>query len=301
MSWVRAWLRPRGHPGGLSSGTGAIGGLILFVTALTGGIGAVQIARVHAALAQAAQAAAQSEQQSGCWTDATTQAVYQTLKGAGLNPGTVAITADTGQSTAYGGAVTAGLATKVGVSVLGTSLMTVPIAAAANASSFWTPAGAGGSNPACTTPATCPTVTTMVQHCTPGHYITVDQAVQHCTPVTQTVCGPISSEQCGYTTTEEYTCTPQQSCGTHTWWCPNANCNWINGGWECTPGYCSQYQCTTTEQCGETPVSSYQCYTTTTNQCRTETAQSCQTVNQPTQEWVPPQCTTTPETTSACG
>lgn len=321
-----SWLRPRGHPGGLSTGVSAVGGLILFVTALTGGIGAVQVARVHAALAQAAQAAVQSEQQTGCWTDATTQSVYHTLKGAGLNPGTVAITADTGQSTTYGGAVTAGFRTAVHVSVLGAPLITVPVAAAANAVSFYTPAASGGSNPACVTPATCPTVTTLVQHCTPAHQRCAPVTTQQCTPVTRQVCGPVSSQQCGWTSQPQYTCTPTQSChavttescSTQYYWDTQLNCytNWTylpgygwdaqracNGGWAshqvCSPT--TKTVCSTTESCGWHNVSTYSCHTVTTTQCQTQTTQSCHAVTTTQCTTVPAQCTTVPETTRACG
>lgn len=153
--WLRRWNQSRRSAQGVSTGVGMVAGLILFVTVLTAGIGAAQLVRVHAALAQAAQAAAQSEQQNGCWTTQTSQVVDNTLKGAGINPGTVKITAATGQSTSYGGTVTAGLASRVGFSVLGLDRLHVNLAAASNAASFYTPSAAGGTNAACVTPAMC--------------------------------------------------------------------------------------------------------------------------------------------------
>ena len=294
MNRWRQWLAPRQHPGGLSSGVGMVGGLVLLVTVLTAGIGATQLARVHAALAQAAQAAVQSEQQQGCWTQGTTQAVYQTLKGAGINPGTVSLTADTASSTSYGGAVTAGLATKVGISVLGAKLMQIPIAAGANATSFYTPATAGGSNAACITPATCPTTVVDHQQCTPSHQVCQDVTTQDCTPASQQVCGPVTSTQCGYTTEDEYTCTPVQVCNINYWDCTdpgNASCppaDWVT-------------TCTTQDECGYHPVSVYSCHDVTTTQCRTETTKSCHPVTSEQCSTVPTQCTMTPETVNECG
>ncbi|PSR19880.1 MAG: hypothetical protein C7B45_17740 [Sulfobacillus acidophilus] len=317
MNRWRQWLAPRQHPGGLSSGVGMMGGLVLLVTVLTAGIGATQLARVHAALAQAAQAAVQSEQQQGCWTQGTTQAVYQTLKGAGINPNTVRLTADTASSTTYGGAVTAGLATTVGVSVLGAKLMEIPIAAGANATSFYTPATAGGSNAACITPATCPTTVVDHQQCTPAHQVCQNVTTQDCTPVSEQVCGPVTQTQCGYTTEDEYTCTPVQSCHQETT-VSNA-CDWFSEGSvpsnvSCRSSYSSdgytafyccyrttENVCTTQDDCGYHPVSVYSCHDVTTTECRTETTQSCHPVTSEQCSTVPAQCTTTPETINECG
>lgn len=302
-----------------------VGGLILFTTVLTGGIAATQIVRVHAALAQAAQAAAQSEQQNGCWTQGTTNAVYQTLKGAGVNAGTVNLTADTANSTAYGGAVTAGLSTKVGVSVLGAKLMQIPVAAAANSTSFYTPSTAAGTNSACVTPATCPTVTKNVQHCVPGHNTTVQVPVQQCKNVTTNVCGPVTTRQCGDRYRSEYTCTPvqhctpisYQACHTSYYWDSQMNCyyNWFdgpngwysvracNGGWASYQSCTTQYSqsCSTTNSCGWHSVYTYTCWNSTTTQCTPKTTQSCSTVMQSQQRWVPTQCTTSQVTSSVCG
>jgi hypothetical protein len=302
MTGKKRWYAARGHPRGLSTGVGMVGGLILVTTGLTAGLAAAQLVRVHAALVQAAHAAAQSEQQQGCWTESTTQAVYETLKGAGINPGTVRLTADTASSTAYGGAVTAGLATTVGISVLGAKLMHIPIAAGANATSFYTPATANSSNPSCVTPATCPT--TVVEH-----QVCQNVTTQDCTPVSQQVCGPVTQTQCGYTTEDEYTCHPVQRCTpvtsevcTPIW---GEQCGSWSGGTYTPWGYCitthsescttqTSESCSTTDVCGYSPVTSYSCHDVTTTECRTETTQSCHPV---TQE----QCTTVPETVSACG
>lgn len=297
IRWKR-WLAPRGQPRGLSTGVGAVGGLILFTTALTGGIAATQIVRVHAALAQAAQAAAQSEQQSGCWTQGTTSTVYHTLKGAGVNAGSVALTADTPNSTTYGGSVTAGLTTKVPVSVLGAKLMQIPVSAAANATSFYTPTTAGASNTSCITPATCPTK--VVNKTVPGHYTTETVYVNECTPTSQKVCGPVTTRQCGYHSQQEYTCTPVQSCGDVSRWSSTANCTYYDGNLvSCTPGYVTVYQCSTTNSCGWNSVSVYSCSNVTTTQCSTHTSQSCKEVPTSKQVWVPQY--TVPTTVSACG
>ncbi len=298
-----------------------VGGLILFTTVLTGGIAATQIVRVHAALAQAAEVAAQSEQQNGCWTQGTTNAVYQTLKGAGINAGSVNLTADTANSTSYGGAVTAGLATKVGVSVLGAPLMQIPIAAASNSTSFYTPNTAGGANAACVTPATCPTVTKMVSKTTPGHWTTVNTTKQVCTPVSKQVPTTVTALQCGYRYQDEYTCTPVQrctpvshqvctpitsvQCGTWTW-TPSGGgvyTSWphcITSTFEsCTTQ--TTTSCTTTNSCGWHPVSSYSCWNVTSTRYTTQSSQSCHAVPTTQQVWVPSVTTSTPVTTSVCG
>ena len=152
--WKRWWEHRRSQAGA-SAGIGVIGGIILFVTVLTAGIGAVQAARVHHALYQAAQKASQIEQQQGCWTNGASTAVYNTLKAAGLNPNTVKVTADTASTQDYGQAVTAGLQTHVDFHVLGLNLVTLPIGATVNGASFYTPSAAGGTNAACVTPAIC--------------------------------------------------------------------------------------------------------------------------------------------------
>nr|AEP14276.1 hypothetical protein [Sulfobacillus thermotolerans] len=294
MTAKKRWYAARGHPRGLSTGVGMVGGLILVTTGLTGGLAAAQLVRVHAVLAQAAHAAAQSEQQQGCWTESTTQVVYQTLKEAGVNPGSVALTADTAQSTLYGGRVTAGLTTKVGVSVLGAQWLQIPVSAAANAPSFYTPTTAGGTNPACITPATCPTVTTDHQQCTPAHQSCQAATTEVCTPVSQQVCGPVTTTNCGDTTQEEYTCAPQQFCQTNYWDCSDpgtASCppaDWVT-------------TCTTQEECHDQPVTVYQCHDVTTNTCRTMTTESCHPITQEQCRTIPEQCTTVPETVSACG
>lgn len=299
-----------------------VGGLILFTTVLTGGIAASQIVRVHAALAQAAQAAAQSEQQNGCWTQGTTNAVYQTLKGAGVNAGSVKLTADTANSTSYGGAVTAGLSTKVGVSVLGAKLMQIPVSVASNSTSFYTPSTAGGTNSACVTPATCPTVTKMVTKTTPGYWTTVNTTKQVCTPVSTQVPTTVTTRRCGYHSQDEYTCTPVQSCTPvskqictpHYYWDSQMNCyqNWTgyvwvtvcNGGWAQNGESCTTQtttSCTTTNSCGWHPVLVYSCWNVSSTQYTTQTTQSCHTVPTTKQVWVPSSTTSTPVTTSVCG
>ena len=311
MSWWQHRLGPRGHPRGIATGTGQILGLMAFTIILTGVIGGAQLMRIQAALSHAAQVATASEAQQGCWTAATTQAVYQTLKSAGVNPATVQLTADTPATTTYGGTVTTGLSTTAGVAVLGVTPFHIPLSAAANGTSFYTPAAAGATNPACVAPATCPSVTTMVPHCTPAHQSCQPVTTQQCTPVTQTVCGPVSSQQCGYTTQEEYTCTPVQHCG------PVTTNQCVTDGycaqWDSATNSCVQWGsfqvcnpttttvCTTTNQCGWHPVSVYSCHTVTTTECQPETTQSCHTVTTQQCTTVPQQCTTVPETTSACG
>ena len=155
MAVLRRWWVRRKSTHGLSSGVGMVGMVIAGTTVLTAGVSALQLMRAHTALTQAVQAAATSESQTGCWTAAATQAASASLTGAGVNPKTVRVTAGTAQSTRFGGMVTAGLATTVGVSVLGLARLHIPLAAAARAPSFYTPASSTGTNAACTTPTLC--------------------------------------------------------------------------------------------------------------------------------------------------
>lgn len=152
MNARKPWWTLRGHPRGLSTGFGMVGGLVLFATVVTGGIAATQIVRAHLALAQAAHTAARSEQQNGCWTPSTTAAVNHTLRIAGINTHTVKITAASVQSTGYGKGVTAGLSTQVGVSVLGASLMHVPVSATASVPSMYASGVTTGTGSACIVP-----------------------------------------------------------------------------------------------------------------------------------------------------
>lgn len=318
MTRGKRWWERRRHDAGASAGVGVIGGLILFVTVFTAGIGVFQAARIHHALYQAAQKASQVEQQQGCWTNGASTAVYNTLKANGLNPNTVKVTADTASTQDYGQGVTAGLKTHVGIHVLGLNLATVPIGATANGASFYTPSVPGGTNPACAAVNICPIVTTSTPQCTPAHQVcqTVSHqqctpttknvchqvATQHCTPVTTQQCGytpqsvyschSVTTQQCGYTTQEVYACHPVTSCHpVTTRHCTTIppSCHWVHaaGRWirECSPSRTSCYDttttvCSTTDQCGYTPESVYSCHPVTTQQCgyTTQDVYSCHSV-----------------------
>ena len=305
MTRWRRWWSHRRDEAGVSTGVGIIGGMILFVTVLTAGIGAVQAMRVHHALYQAAQKASQVEQQQGCWTNGASTAVYNTLKANGLNPNSVQVTADTASTQSYGGAVTAGLKTQMGITVLGLRLLTVPVGAAANAASFYTPTVPGGVNPACVPVSTCPIVTTSTPQCTPAHQVCQTVSHQQCQPLSQQVCHtvptqqctPVTTQQCGYTTQEVYSChsVTTQQCGYTTqevYAChPVTSCHpvttrscttspgrcytfWVNGRAEhhCDPPTttCTTHTttvCSTTQQCGYTPESVYSCHPVTSQQC----------------------------------
>jgi len=293
----------RASPAGVSSNAANLIGVFTAFVVITGGVSAWQVGRTHAALAQAAVAAVQSEQQAGCWTSTATQAVYQTLKGAGINPATVAVTAATAQSTSYGQTVTAGLATHVAVRILGAALWSVPVQAQTTGTSFWTPAIAGGTNPACVSPAPCPTVTTVQQSCRP---VTTEQ----CTTAIQTICGTTEQEQCGWSGGWMYSCTNQPRCS----WQSTEVCTtqevygvefcWAlgNGPQHCVYGdhpqqVCSPERhevCTTTTQCGEHYQSYYACHTVPVQSCRQQPTQSCHPVTTT-------QCTDVPVTTNECG
>lgn len=302
--WQRWWQR-RGSEVGISSGVGVIAGMILFVTVLTAGIGAVQAVRAHHALYQAAQKASQVEQQQGCWTAAASSAVYNTLRQAGINPNTVQVTAGTPTSHAYGHGVTAGLKTHIGITVLGLKLLSVPMAAAANATSFYTPSTAGAINPACVPVSVCPVITQSTPQCTPAHQTCQTMSHQQCTPVSQQVCHtvptqqctPVTTQQCGYTTQDVYAChaVTTQQCGDTTqevYAChPVTSCHPVtHRTCRTTPGRCYTFSvngsprrycyppttscttsttpsCSTTQQCGYTPQSVYACHPVTTQQC----------------------------------
>lgn len=146
--WLRRWVQKRRADRGAAVSIGMVAGLIFFVTFLTAGIGAVQLARVHAALAQAAQSALHVEQNNGCWTQASSNAVAHTLHTAGVPVSGVQLTEDTGTLAPYGHAVDVGLKTQVHVSVFGISLAALPVSAGLHGTSFYA-AGASGSAPTC--------------------------------------------------------------------------------------------------------------------------------------------------------
>lgn len=187
-----SWWNRRASSRGVGVGVGMMGGLILFVTFLTAGIGGAQYFRAHEAVAQAAHAAVVQEQQAGCWTSAATQAVDHALTTAGLSPQSVRVVQSTTSETPYGQVVTAELKTHVAMHILGVSLGSLPVSVTTSAPSAY----AMGTAPAqCRTGATtCPVQAQTVTQCQPGK--------QSCTPVYQTVC---STHDVPTTTTEAYT------------------------------------------------------------------------------------------------
>lgn len=145
VHWLRQWYHARRSARGFATGVGMVAGLIVFVTFLTAGIGAVQAVRVHAVLSQAAQSALSAEQNTGCWTQAAANAVIDTLQTAGVPASSVQVTEDTGTLAAYGAPVDVGLKAQVSVSVLGLNLAALPVSAGAQGTSFY---AAGVSGPA---------------------------------------------------------------------------------------------------------------------------------------------------------
>jgi len=288
-------------PRRLSAAAGTIGavlGLILVLTGVTGGIAAYRLWHVQQTLDRAAAAAATSEAQNGCWTFATSQIVNQVLKGGGLpvtGSNAVQVTQYTdaqNQPVSYGQLVTAGLSWSVPISVVRLQLPTsVPLSATVTQASQYVSAVAGGGSQ-CTAPsvAACQTVTTYQQSCQPV-------TTQQCKTQYQTVCGTSYQTQCG----SSYSCTSQPSCGYHT----TTVCQteetygliaYINGrpwyGWHstyvCNP--VTQYSCTTQQVCGY----HYSCWSVPVSNCHQQPVQTCQPVT--TQ-----QCTTVPVTTTQCG
>lgn len=103
--WRRRWRETQG----LGEIVGGIGALLLLVFVLTGAISAFRLWQTHQVLDQAAAIALRSEEQNGCWTSATSQAVATTLQHGGLNPDGVHITAYAANQANYGQGIAAGL------------------------------------------------------------------------------------------------------------------------------------------------------------------------------------------------
>lgn len=175
LPWLRRWYQTRRSARGLSTSVGMVAGLIVFVTFLTAGIGAVQAVRVHAVLAQAAQSAVASEQNNGCWTPAAAHAVTQTLQTGGVPASSVTVTEDTGTLAAYGSPVDVGLKTQVSVSVLGLQVAALPISAGAQGTSFFAKGVSGTSHCVGGTGMSGPTIThvALSQWTTTGATITI--------------------------------------------------------------------------------------------------------------------------------
>lgn len=124
---------------GLGETVGAIGGLLLLVFGLTSGLSVFRVWQTHQILVQAANAALRSEEQQGCWTPGTTQAVSQVAQGAGLNPQGIKIVQATTQSTDYGKPVKVTVQYTVSTDFLFGGLATWTEQATAAGSSFYVP------------------------------------------------------------------------------------------------------------------------------------------------------------------
>lgn len=140
---------------GVSETVGAIFGILLLVFGLTGSLGAYRLWQTHQALVHAASVALRSEEQQGCWTTSTSQAVGSVAQGAGLSPQGIQVLQYTGTNTAaYGQPVTVALGYTTNVDYLFGGLSAWTEQASLSGSSFYVPAAANGSNNGCIAPKT---------------------------------------------------------------------------------------------------------------------------------------------------
>ena len=135
----------------------ALGGMGLLLMTLTGAISGGQVWSAHQTLTRAAEAAVQSEQQNGCWTSSTTQAVDTILRGDGMSPSALTIKQSTTSTAQYGNPVVAAFSYPVHVGVLGFSFpQPITLNTQYQSTSFFVPTSPGG---ACSTPNTTISVT----------------------------------------------------------------------------------------------------------------------------------------------
>ena len=299
--------------------TGAVIALILLTFGLTGGVALLRLLHTNNILTQATTIALQSEEQNGCWTAATTQAVTNTLKAGGLTPSATQVTQYTATTQSYGQPIHVGLRYPLQISVVTMPVMTIPIQSAESGSSFYVPNVSGGTNAGCTSPTlgNCPQTTYQTQ-CTPAHQSCQPETIQQCTPVTTLVCGTTYQSRCGYIPISEYTCGYQPSCG---WtirnvcstteqyellWClgtPSDPYKYCHYGWgphtTCTPQ--SVYSCQQIYSCGWRTTDSYTCSRVPVRTCSDQTTQSCYNVTTTHCTTIPQSCQQVPVTINTCG
>ena len=147
-AWTQRWHETEG----LGETVGAVFGILLLVFGLTGSLSAFRLWQTHQALEHAASIALRSEEQQGCWTTATSQAVATAAQGAGLNPQGIKITRSATQTAEYGQPVSVTLAYTTNTDFLFGGLGTWTEQAAISGSSFYVPAVVTGSQAGCAAP-----------------------------------------------------------------------------------------------------------------------------------------------------
>ncbi|SMC08172.1 HTH-like domain-containing protein [Sulfobacillus thermosulfidooxidans DSM 9293] len=233
-----------------------------------------------------------------------------------------------GETTPYGQVVTAQLHWAVPISVVHLQLPTsVPLTSTVEQPSQYVAFGSNTaqSNSQCTTPTLSLATASTISTCsTATIYVTKDiPATTSCQPQTTAVCSPStqktwvtsSTEQCGYTTQDEYTCHPVQRCTpvtsevcTPIW---GEQCGSWSGGTYTPWGYCitthsdscttqTSESCSTTDVCGYSPVTTYSCHPVTTGHWQTTTTESCHDVTTTACTTVPAHTEQVPETVQQC-
>ena len=148
-SWARLrWRDTRG----IGETVGAIGGILLLVFGFTGSLSTFRLWQVHQTLVHVASVALRSEEQQGCWTASTSQAVRTAAQGAGLNPQGVKVTQFTANTTDYGQPVTVSVQYTLGIDYLFGGFSAWTEQASLSGSSFFVPGSMPGYG-ACTTPS----------------------------------------------------------------------------------------------------------------------------------------------------
>ena len=148
-AWDRRWRDTQG----VGETVGAVFGIMLLVFGLTGSLSAYRLWQVHQTLVHAASVALRSEEQQGCWTASTSQAVGTVAQGAGLNPHGVKVTQFTANTADYGQPVTVTLSYQTNIDYLFGGLSAWTEQASLSGSSFYVPATMTGSNGGCTAPS----------------------------------------------------------------------------------------------------------------------------------------------------
>ncbi len=148
-AWDRRWRDTQG----VGETVGAVFGIMLLVFGLTGSLSAYRLWQVHQTLVHAASVALRSEEQQGCWTASTSQAVGTVAQGAGLNPHGVKVTHFTANTADYGQPVTVTLSYQTNIDYLFGGLSAWTEQASLSGSSFYVPATMTGSNGGCTAPS----------------------------------------------------------------------------------------------------------------------------------------------------
>jgi len=137
---------------GMGEIVGSIGALLILVFLLTGTLSVLRVWQAHQTLERAASAAIRSEEQYGCWTINTDQAVTQIVNGSGLVATGIRVLQYTANPATYGNAVTATLQYQFDTNFLFGGITSHTLTTAQNGSSFYVPSSLTKNTQSCTTP-----------------------------------------------------------------------------------------------------------------------------------------------------